>query len=226
MKNTGLKIVHRMTAQDDRNTVGSTMSATSAQLEYVGTFEEGDALIFYEGLQLPFRGKIKQWGKKYTGELEFSTLPKSDKELAGLMIENEFYRSAMEAIVDALVIKLQKTLIAKIGDFFDEAGKFQIDYSSFEERRTVMNGGQGIIAPDKKEESASAFRERFQALTLKLIACGNDIGKANRGVGKLAKRFPLFREKLKDVEQLLINADSIYNDRRRDFVDLKKKLYG
>jgi hypothetical protein len=57
MKNTGLKIVHRMTAQDDRNMVGSTMSATDAQLEHLGTYEQGDALVFYEGLQLRSVGK-------------------------------------------------------------------------------------------------------------------------------------------------------------------------
>ena len=50
LKNTGLKIAHRITAQDDRALLGSTMSASPDQLEEQGTFGTGWALIFYEDL--------------------------------------------------------------------------------------------------------------------------------------------------------------------------------
>lgn len=41
LKNTGLKIAHRITAQDDRALLGSTMSASPDQLEEQGTFGTG-----------------------------------------------------------------------------------------------------------------------------------------------------------------------------------------
>ncbi|MBQ6041323.1 MAG: hypothetical protein IJL32_11215 [Oscillospiraceae bacterium] len=61
LKNTGLKLGHRITAQDDRNLLGSTMSASVDQLEEQGTFGTGQALVFYEGLQKPFKMRVAEW---------------------------------------------------------------------------------------------------------------------------------------------------------------------
>lgn len=61
LKNTGLKIGHRITAQDDRNLLGSTMSASADQLEEQGTFGTGQALVFYENLLRPFKMRISEW---------------------------------------------------------------------------------------------------------------------------------------------------------------------
>ena len=63
LKNTGLKLGHRITAQDDRNLLGSTMSASADQLEEQGTFGTGQALVFYEGLQKPFKMRVAEWEK-------------------------------------------------------------------------------------------------------------------------------------------------------------------
>lgn len=46
LKNTGLKLGHRITAQDDRNLLGSTMSASADQLEEQGTFGTGQGAYF------------------------------------------------------------------------------------------------------------------------------------------------------------------------------------
>jgi transcriptional regulator with XRE-family HTH domain len=61
IKNTGLKIGHRLTAEDDRNLLGSTMSANPTQLEQMATFLPGEALVTYEGLLRPFKAQISQW---------------------------------------------------------------------------------------------------------------------------------------------------------------------
>lgn len=45
LKNTGLKIVHRLTAGDDRAILGTMMSANETQLEAVATYLPGDALL-------------------------------------------------------------------------------------------------------------------------------------------------------------------------------------
>ncbi len=63
LKNTGLKLGHRITAQDDRNLLGSTMSASAEQLEEQGTFGTGQALIFYENLMKPYKMRICEWEK-------------------------------------------------------------------------------------------------------------------------------------------------------------------
>lgn len=68
LKNTGLKLGHRITAQDDRNLLGSTMSASAEQLEEQGTFSTGQALIFYENLLKPFKMRVCEWEKGKTAK--------------------------------------------------------------------------------------------------------------------------------------------------------------
>ena len=58
IKNTNLKIVHRLTSSDDRGLIGSTMSASDMQVEALSTYLPGNALITYEGLLKPFRMQI------------------------------------------------------------------------------------------------------------------------------------------------------------------------
>ena len=58
LKNTSVKIVHRLTSQDDRALVGSTMSASGMQMEELGSFLPGSCLISYEGLLKPFQMRM------------------------------------------------------------------------------------------------------------------------------------------------------------------------
>ncbi len=61
LKNTGLKIGHRITANDDRELLGGTMSASPDQLAEQSVFLPGEALVFYEGIQKPFKMSIAKW---------------------------------------------------------------------------------------------------------------------------------------------------------------------
>lgn len=63
IKNTSLKLGHRMTSQDDRQLLGSTMSADEVQLERMATFTTGRTLCIYEGLLKPFELQMEQWSK-------------------------------------------------------------------------------------------------------------------------------------------------------------------
>lgn len=62
-KNTGLKLVHRLTAQDDREQIGTAISASALQLEQVATFSKGKALIYYEQTQKPYEIQVEEWKK-------------------------------------------------------------------------------------------------------------------------------------------------------------------
>lgn len=63
IKNTSLKLGHRMTSEDDRQLLGSTMSADDVQLERMATFTQGKTLAIYEGLLKPFELQMEQWSK-------------------------------------------------------------------------------------------------------------------------------------------------------------------
>lgn len=90
IKNTGLKIGHRITAEDDRSLLGSTMSANGTQLEQMATFLPGEALITFEGLLRPFKAHICQWEDGLA-----SYDPPSNTELSQIMWEHSGYKSVL-----------------------------------------------------------------------------------------------------------------------------------
>jgi uncharacterized protein len=53
IKNTAVKIVHRLPAQDDRDAVGATMNLSPAQSTYLVTLEPGTAGVFSDGMDQP-----------------------------------------------------------------------------------------------------------------------------------------------------------------------------
>jgi uncharacterized protein len=58
IKNTALKIVHRLPAADDREAVGATMNLSEAQSEYVVTLDPGVAAVFADGMDHPVLAKM------------------------------------------------------------------------------------------------------------------------------------------------------------------------
>ena len=60
-KNTGLKLVHRLTAQDDREQIGTAISASPMQLERMASFTSGRAFIYHERTLKPFEMQVAEW---------------------------------------------------------------------------------------------------------------------------------------------------------------------
>jgi uncharacterized protein len=54
IKNTAVKIVHRLPAADDRQAVGATMNLTPAQEQYIVTLPPGEAAVFADGADYPW----------------------------------------------------------------------------------------------------------------------------------------------------------------------------
>jgi hypothetical protein len=53
IKNTNLKVVHRLVAEDDRKALGSTMNLTEAQMRHLTVLRPGEAVAFTEGMRKP-----------------------------------------------------------------------------------------------------------------------------------------------------------------------------
>jgi hypothetical protein len=53
IKNTAIKIVHRMPARDDRDSVGATMNLSDAQSRYLITLSPGTGAVFTDGMDHP-----------------------------------------------------------------------------------------------------------------------------------------------------------------------------
>ena len=105
IKNTSLKIGLRITAQDDRELLGGTMSANPDQLEKMAIFTPGQALCSYEPLLKPFEVQIPYFEAK-EGNLDDAAILQSlgsqegyHKDLmASLEISSESWKKQWETI--------------------------------------------------------------------------------------------------------------------------------
>lgn len=104
LKNTGLKLGHRITAQDDRGLLGSTMSASADQLEEQGIFVTGQALIFYENLLKPYKMRVSEWEKKLSSEAKKA--PTND-ELFEHLKDNATYRVLLKRSAEIMEEKIK-----------------------------------------------------------------------------------------------------------------------
>jgi DNA helicase HerA-like ATPase len=64
IKNTAVKIVHRLPAADDREAVGATMNVTPPQSRYLVTLTPGRAAVFCDGMDFPVLVKIKDGSER------------------------------------------------------------------------------------------------------------------------------------------------------------------
>jgi uncharacterized protein len=58
IKNTAVKVVHRLPAKDDRDTVGATMNLTEDQSRYLVTLVPGEAAVFTDGMDYPVLARM------------------------------------------------------------------------------------------------------------------------------------------------------------------------
>lgn len=98
-KNTSTKIALRITAQDDREMLASTMSADGVQLEEMALFNPGHALCLYEGVKKPFEVQIHPYGAN-------ADSPDNDA-LYRLMADRPTYRSCMERDYQIMLERLE-----------------------------------------------------------------------------------------------------------------------
>ena len=59
IKNTAVKIVHRLPAADDREAVGATMNASPSQSRYLVTLPPGQAAVFSDGMDFPILVRVR-----------------------------------------------------------------------------------------------------------------------------------------------------------------------
>jgi DNA helicase HerA-like ATPase len=58
IKNTAVKIVHRLPAKDDRDSVGATMNVTEEQSRYLVTLVPGEGAVFTDGMDRPLLVRV------------------------------------------------------------------------------------------------------------------------------------------------------------------------
>lgn len=68
IKNTNLKIVHRLVSNDDREIIGATLNLDETQKRYLTRLERGSAIIYAEGLQKSVQVSIPPANYKDSGQ--------------------------------------------------------------------------------------------------------------------------------------------------------------
>jgi uncharacterized protein len=77
VKNTAVKIAHRLPAADDRATVGATMNLTEAQSQYLVTILPGEAAVHTDGMDFPVLARMPDGTGRETGHLVDAASPAS-----------------------------------------------------------------------------------------------------------------------------------------------------
>jgi len=80
IKNTAVKIVHRLPARDDRDAVGATMNLTPAQSRYLVTLLPGEAAVHADGMDYPVLARMPDGTAR---EASGPALPASAASLTG-----------------------------------------------------------------------------------------------------------------------------------------------
>ena len=157
IKNTSLKLGHRMTSQDDRQLLGSTMSADDVQLERMATFTTGRTLCIYEGLLKPFELQMEQWSK-VNGIVhdELYDSPSDDKLYAMLCYESSPFIKDLEQSFKITAGKYNKQwddIMEDVDEYYDQLDVLADFCGDVEEsRQTLERVDWSKVDPEKREE--------------------------------------------------------------------------
>lgn len=157
IKNTSLKLGHRMTSQDDRQLLGSTMSADDVQLERIATFTTGRTLCIYEGLLKPFELQMEQWSK-VNGIVhdELYDSPSDDKLYAMLCYEGSPFIKDLEQSFKITAGKYNKQwddIMEDVNEYYDQLDVLADFCGDVEEsRQTLERVDWSKVDPEKREE--------------------------------------------------------------------------
>lgn len=157
IKNTSLKLGHRMTSQDDRQLLGSTMSADEVQLERMATFTTGRTLCIYEGLLKPFELQMEQWSK-VNGVVhdELYDSPSDDKLYAMLCYEGSPFIKDLEQSFKITADKYNKQwddIMEDVNEYFDELDNLAEACGDIENAREFLDQYDwSKISAEKREE--------------------------------------------------------------------------
>lgn len=175
IKNTSLKLGHRMTSQDDRQLLGSTMSADEVQLERMATFTTGRTLCIYEGLLKPFELQMEQWSK-VNGVVhdELYDSPSDDKLYAMLCYESSPFIKDLEQSFKITSDKYNKQwddIMEDVDEYYKQLDALADFCGDVEEsRQTLDRVDWSKVDPDKREEVLAQVQESIDTAKAKQAA--------------------------------------------------------
>ena len=164
IKNTSLKIALRITAQDDRELLGGTMSANPDQLEKMAVFTPGQALCSYEPLLKPFEIQIPYFEAK-EGILDDAVILQS-------VGSHEGYRKDLLASLEISATGWQK----RWDDIEERRGKFFSTLEQyFDMQKRQKEYDPGSQAARHYEEELKSIRKKLSHVFSAIIHDAQDL---------------------------------------------------
>lgn len=119
LKNTNTKIIHRLFARDDKESVGDTMLMDDKQKEYLSALEIGQAIVFSEGMSRPVHVKIK------------SATDTSDNIISDEIVKARFMKNFGEWYFETEIVnkfyRPTRELLEKISEEYTQSATLQND---------------------------------------------------------------------------------------------------
>lgn len=183
-KNTSLKIGLRITAQDDREMLASTMSANAVQLEQMALFIPGHALCMYEGVQKPFEVQIKP----YEAEAD----PPDNDMLYAIQSKNPTYQECMRR---DMMIMLQR--------FETTKNKMLVEWEeNIKNRQELIELKQTFFSlkdPKEREEKLKLWKKSYENLEKSEKKVFEEHLEAVLELGEYTRVNQLMQEQLKPI---------------------------
>lgn len=187
IKNTNVKIAHRLTFGDERALIASAISASELQAEEIATFLPGQALVSYEGMLRPFSMRIRnieKHGSETPNDQELFDIMKGKPGQTEMYTryEGRSWFVLQQGIADALAMEkayceslegypFEGRSQMQIEDFFDQCTK---KYQALEILRNTYLRKSGRLAAEyvgveMKEKTETAAQVIGQTYRLKLM---------------------------------------------------------
>jgi hypothetical protein len=221
IKNTSLKISHRLVDQEERNVICGAMSANGVQFERMATFTTGKALISYEGLLRPFETRIAQWAKGQVPTIS----PQDEEVLRRVRVKNspllkmmkrsgEINMNKYAAVCDIIVERLSKAKALKIAI---SAKKKDITESIEKAQNAKHNADEEIKELRMLVSGPITYHDR----TNLLIQIEKDIDTARKAEDMSFRGYEALKEMDKSLQKLRETTLDIYKNAQDGLVDIK-----
>jgi len=171
IKNTSIKIMHRLTSEDDRKILGSTMVLNSEQYVRAVTLDPGESFLFREGWERPFHVLENDVGLEFQSrgvnldndvtDTEVAARMKSKWDSSAIMIE---YDPILEMITNPCCLSIYvRAKELSQNDQFKLRANHVLSSWLASERATHASGGDGAV---------SQIRPHRQIRELKCVCAG------------------------------------------------------
>ena len=127
LKNTNTKIIHRLYAKDDKETVGDTMLMDDKQKKYLSSLGVGNAIIFTENTPKPVHIKVKEVSDTNTTDVQDGEIRRRFERYLNEPGQMAPYKDRMFAVLDTYIAKIRKCIGPKADKENKEARSILLD---------------------------------------------------------------------------------------------------